>query len=125
MDSLKNIELLAGILDRQIHTINSTMDLDRICDCFIKLGNMILDTENEDMWYIELGYSCGLSDLITGAYWFFTDYHRGQYSLEYSALSVLGQIFNPGMASLEKDSPEYMTYKALESIVQEYCPLYF
>ena len=53
--------------------------------------------------------------MIVGAYWFMADYHGGQSSKEYEALSVLGRVYKPGCSSgPENESTEQDVYEALE-----------
>jgi len=42
------------------------------------------------------------------------EWHAGQYSTEYAALSAIGQVFQPGMTSgPEPDSCEYTAYEMI------------
>lgn len=86
-----------------------------------KLCNLIIETETEEsVWNIgEYDEAC-LSDLISGAFWFFTDYHGGEFSLEYRVFSRLGEIFKPNCSTLEEDCPEHEVYQMLEELVNKY-----
>lgn len=42
-------------------------------------------------------YGLGVEDVIEGLYWYCSDFHRGQNSLEYVALSRLSDVFHPGL----------------------------
>ena len=55
-----------------------------------------------------------LSDFIVGAYWSLSEWHGGQSSPEHQALSMLGQIYSPGMTSPpeNEDEPEWTAYDA-------------
>jgi hypothetical protein len=65
------------------------------------LAHEIHSSEDEIEWEKEESY-ISLSDLIVESYWFFSDYHGGQWSAEYRALCALGEIFDPGRSSPEK-----------------------
>lgn len=78
----------------------------------IELGNAVFIDEREDKWYLGEGLECDLASFIVGAYWSLTEWHAGQYSVEYQALSVLGDIFNPNMSNgPEEDSSEQIAYE--------------
>ena len=116
--SAKNIERLHALICRALFRINSPLDYDRTTDAIIRLCEVIQDTEtDETTWWIGED-ECALADLIPGAFWHYTEWHAGQYSKGYRALSALGQIFSPGMSCLERDSAEYDAYQALEQMAQ-------
>lgn len=53
-----------------------------------------------------------LGDMIAAAYWSLTEWHAGQTSPEYAALSALGSIYSPGMADgPEPESGEAIAYE--------------
>ena len=62
-----------------------------------------VENEDDEAWY-SLGecLECTLPNLIGGLYWSFSEWHGGQFSPEYRALSALGRIYDPGMT----DGPE-------------------
>lgn len=112
----RNIERLFNVIDRSLFRIDGTLDYDRVTDALIKLANTISDTEtDETVWSIGEFGECNLGDLIVGAYWHFTEWHSGQWSKGYEALSALSRIFSPGMSSVE---PDNAAYQALEAIAQ-------
>jgi hypothetical protein len=86
-----------------------------LCQCLIDLADAINAAEiDEFMW--SLGYSteASLDCLVIGAYWALTEWHGGQHSPEYAALSALGSIFTPNMASgPEEGEPEYAAYEMI------------
>ena len=60
------------------------------------------ETETVGTWYIgedDTATDFNFLDLLIGSYWFFADYHGGQASIEYQALSQLSLIFKPGPIS--------------------------
>lgn len=91
-------------------------DID-LSEALIELANSIIHNEPEsegDWLYMGEGLECSCPDLITGAYWALTEWHGGQSSIEYQALSILGTIYNPNMASgPESDSGEQIAYEML------------
>lgn len=111
---MNTIEKLYSIAHHNIGTINGTMSYDRITDTLIKLANVLSDSDtDESTWYIgECGYF-SLSDLIVGAYWHYTEWHGGQFSKGYAALSALGQVFQPNM---EMPDDENIAYQLLNEL---------
>lgn len=76
----------------------------------------ILDNNDldESAWYIGEDNGCCVCELIVGAYWFFGDYHGGQWSDESLTRCALGKVFNPGSTSGVADgSPDQDVYDAL------------
>lgn len=70
------------------------------------------DKRDESKWYIGDGGECSLDDFVIGAYWSFSEWHGGQNSDTYQALSALGDIFSPNMSSgPEEDSSEQTAYE--------------
>lgn len=81
------------------------------------LANQIINTKTEeDVWNIGEYGECTLNDLIIGSYVFLTHYHGGQDSLEYRVLSALGNVFDPGLDSIDEESSEQTVYDALENL---------
>jgi hypothetical protein len=72
-----------------------------------------IKADDETDWFMNEGGECTLDEFIIGAYWSFTQWHRGQESIEYAALSALGDIFSPGMSSgPEEDTGEQYAFEA-------------
>jgi hypothetical protein len=72
-----------------------------------------IKAEQETDWFMNEGGECTLDQFIIGAYWSFSQWHRGQESIEYAALSALGDIFSPGMSSgPEDDTGEQYAFEA-------------
>jgi hypothetical protein len=97
---------LFNVVNHNLATINGTMGYDRITDTIIGLANAVHNDPEPD-WYIGEGGEFCLDDLIIGAYWHFTEWHAGQYSKGYAALCALGQVFNPGMSTVEDENAAY------------------
>ena len=111
---MNHINQLFNVIDHNLATINGTMDYDRITDCIISLANAVHkpDVLPEDIWSTGEGGEFCLDDLIIGAYWHYTEWHGGQWSKGYAALSALGQVFSPGMSYPENNSA-YMLLDAM------------
>jgi hypothetical protein len=71
-------------------------DID-LCEALIELCDAI-NAEEETNWYLGECADCCLDDLLIGAYWSLTEWHAGQWSIEYRALCAIGSIFKPGMS---------------------------
>jgi len=53
-----------------------------------------------------------LGDLVVGAYWSCSEWHGGQNSDTYAALSSLGEVFSPGMTGVPMpDESEFAAYE--------------
>ena len=105
----RNIERIFNVIDQSLFRITRKLDYDRLTDAIMVLSTAVHDYDGDtlDIWYIGEYGDCCLDDLIIGAYWHYTEYHAGQSSKSYAALCCLGQIFNPGMSSIEPDNFAY------------------
>ncbi len=114
----RNVARYLAVIDHNLGTINGTMDYSRITECIIRLANYLAENEtSEETWWLgEHGYLGGLSEVIVGAYWHFTEWHGGQWSQGYRALSALGAVFEPNMSSPE---PENVTYQLLNDLAEK------
>ncbi len=81
-------------------------------EAIIALCEEIEKEDSESDWhYLGEGYEACAGDMLVGFYWALTEWHGGQSSIEYQALSAIGKIFNPGCTSgLEADSGEKTAY---------------
>ena len=118
MNTLRNIERLYRVIDRSLFYTDGNLDYARLTDAFISLSNAIMadDSDTETIWSIGEYSSVSLDNLIVGAYWHFTEWHDGQASTSYAALCALGEVFQPGMSSVE---PDDLTYEQLNAIAQK------
>ena len=126
MNHLNNIRRLFAVIDKNLFTINATLDYDRVTEAIIKLAEEIIEreppTEFEDWDLYAIGEygSCDIGSFIVGAYWHYSEWHAGQDSQSYLALSQLGQIFSPGMADgPEPESSEVFAYDQLNNLAKE------
>jgi hypothetical protein len=130
MPSLHSIERLHRVIDRSLFYIDGNLDYDRITDAIITLSNAVnaYDGDSEHMWNTIGEFSpASLPDLIVGAYWHYSEWHNGQWSKGYEALSALGDVFSPNEAYVALNSVEYYwriltkeneAYVALNSLVE-------
>lgn len=113
-----SVENLFKDLSVQLFTTEATKDYAEVTDLTLRLCSAIeaVDGEPEELWSLGEGGECTLSDFIIGAYWHFTDWHSGQASTGYQALSALGSLFTPNMSTLEEGTPEHYAYKMFEEL---------
>ena len=105
---MNTIKALFDIANHNICRTEGTMDYDRVTDVIITLAHTLRDTEtDESIWYLGEGGELALDDLITGAYWHYSEWHSGIYSKGYAALSALGEVFSPGMSHVEQGNIAY------------------
>ena len=109
MNELTNIERYYRVAANGIFH-HSSMNYDRVTDAIIKLSVAVHDYQGDtdDIWYIGEYTECCLSELIVGAFWHYVEWHAGQNSKGYNALSVLGEVFNPGATYPETDNEAYI-----------------
>ena len=114
--TLKQVERLHKVIYKNLHTINSTLDYNRIIECFTLLGDLVcnVDDEDGDLWYIGEHLE-SLDTMIIGAYWHFTEWHAGQNSTSYEALSSLGGAYTPNCDMLDEDNYTYQLLNGLAS----------
>lgn len=108
-----------GIIDRSLFYNNPPLDYKKTMKAIEILAKLVHDYEgdSEKLWYIGETGCCSLSDLLPGAYWFFSEHYDGMWSDEYRTMCVLGTVFKPGMTSgPEPDSTEADVYAALQDI---------
>ena len=123
MNHIHNIKRLFKVIDNSLFMTTGNLDYERITDAIISLSNEvhnIPDDDSEDaesIWYIGEYGNCCLPDLITGAYWHYSEWHGGQWSQGYAALSALGEVFQPGMTTPESDN---LAYTMLNDIAHKF-----
>lgn len=111
------IERLHKLVCRSLFHIEPPLSYARTLKAIEILAKLVHEYPDEDsdwLWNSVGEFSaCGLADLLPGVYWYCTDYHGGMSSDEYRLQCVVGEVFSPGMSSLDKDSSEYDAYCAL------------
>ena len=94
--TIESISKLHEKLNNALFRIDSKLSYLEIVQTFIDLCDLINETDiDESLWWINDHLETSLDELITGAYWHFEQYHEGQESLTYAALSSLGSIYTP------------------------------
>ncbi len=126
MNQLTDIKRVYKVIDSSLFNIKGTLDYDRVTDAVIKLAGLshtieLLD-DGYELWDIGEGGECALADFIIGAYWHYSEYHSGQSSKGYYALSLLGMVFDPNMTEMDNDSPEFHAYQSLNELAAQYDP---
>jgi hypothetical protein len=112
----RNIERLYNVAYASIFTFTGKLSYDRVTDCLIKLANEIMETDTDESLWWGIGEfdEAGLDGLIIGAYWHYSEWHGGQSSKGYAALSALGRIYWPNMETgPEPDTGEHCAYEML------------
>jgi len=123
--TVHNIERLYKVIDSSVFTVTGTLDYDRVTDAIIELANAVHsydfdpDSDGYEIWDIGEFGACSLSEFIVGAYWHYSEWHAGQWSNGYAALSALGQVFSPGMSSSEDDNEAYTGLNAMAELNSE------
>lgn len=113
--SLRRVERLTNLIGASLCRTDCSLSYGRTLEA-IRLLCAALHTVETDEGTWELGeHLFPLSDLIVGAYWFCSDYHSGQRSIEYQTLSALSEIYTPGCCESgpETDSSSSDAYNAL------------
>jgi hypothetical protein len=121
-----NTDIKTGFkrIEQAFDSCLTSMDKDYDCFCndIVNLCQTLNSEETDEfIWHSigEFGEFC-LSDLIIGAYWHFTEWHGGQASKSYLALSSLGTIVTPNYSQLEEDAPEALVFEILESSAKSF-----
>ena len=114
----RNAARYLAVIDHNLGNVNGTMDYFRITECVIKLADYLAENEtSEETWWLgEHGYLGGLSEVTVGLFWHYTEWHGGQSSIGYRALSALGGVFTPNMSLPE---PENYTYQLLNDLAEK------
>jgi len=98
---LPKIRALHSAIEKTLFTIEPIFTYNRLTQAIDLLARLVHDYpgESDELWAIgEFGH-CSLDSLIVAAYWHYSNWHNGQSSDSYTALSALGQVFKPGMTS--------------------------
>ena len=115
MTTLNSINRLFKVIENSLFMTTGNLDYDRVTDAIISLSNSIHNYhgDTEQIWYIGESGCCYLPDLIEGAFWHYTEWHSGQWSKGYAALSALGAIFSPGMTTPDTENDAYIQLEAI------------
>jgi hypothetical protein len=117
---MKHIEQLFDKVSNALFRVGNTLSYAEVTDLLIELANAIhsFPDDSEGLWSIGECGDCTLDALLVGAYWHYTEWHGGQYSSGYAALCAIGEVFSPGMSSLDSDSSEYFAYQQLNQLAE-------
>ena len=115
---MNDIAKLFDTINESLFMTTGTLDYADVTDSIIELAEAIksYDGDSTELWHIGESSMCCLDDLIIGAYWHYTEWHGGQSSRGYLALSSLGTIYVP---HVECGDDENEAYKALETMAGE------
>ena len=82
------------------------------------LAKLLLKPEASDAWWLGEGSEFSVSDLIIGAYWHFAEWHEGQPSQSYEALSLLSQLYQPNHERGPGEGGERYAYELLAGLAE-------
>ena len=120
MNAIKNMERVHNVIENSLFMVTGKLDYDRVTDAIIVLANLVHGTDDDEVWTIGEHGNCDLTGLLIGAYWHYTYSHTGQASKGYAALSALGLVYRPGMASgPEEGSTEADAFASLNDMEKE------
>ena len=111
--SVKNAERYRRLIARTLTHRDQPLTPEATTTAITRLAQLVheYDDDTDAPW--ALGEcDIALSDLLIGAYVYYSEHHDGQWSSSYAALSALGKVVD-GVDSLEPDSTEEMVYDAL------------
>ncbi len=113
---LRRVRRLFAVCERSLFRIDGTLGYGRLTAALTALANAVhaYSGDSDDMWSLGEYGEAALTDMLPGAYWHFAEWHNGQWSDEYAALSALGMVYKPGMEEGEVDNA---TFLALETLV--------
>ncbi|MBT60404.1 MAG: hypothetical protein CMA63_02480 [Euryarchaeota archaeon] len=115
-----NREKAFGELYEKIQSaIFAERDYERATKLITLMADQLREHETADVWWIGEHTEFTLAELVVGAFWHFTEWHGGQHSLEYRALSSLSLIFNPGMATGPEEGGELYAFESLADLAKQ------
>lgn len=121
MNSIKNINRLYNAVYNTVGTVNGTLSYHSVTSGIIALSEMVASTETYEFTLQEIGEfnEFCLADLIVGAYWHYTENHKGQDSIGYAALSSLSRLYWPNMETgPEEGAGENSAYEMLNQLLE-------
>jgi hypothetical protein len=121
-EQYRNITRLYNVVNNSLCTVSGKLSYNRLTDATIKLATLLSDTyTDEDVWSIGEYNEADLMGLIIGAYWHYTEWHGGQSSQGYKALSALSMIYWPNMETGPEDGTgEHCAYELLNNMAGSY-----
>jgi len=107
---------------KSILTINPVVSYENLAQKFIDLSALInaLPDDNDSWYYIGEGNESDLMNTVIGAFWHYSQWHSGQESTSYAALSALGSIYTPNMESepTDQDDDGFNAFEQLEQLAE-------
>ena len=107
------------IVDRELFTINGQLDYSETIEALNTLSMMVdeykaPDDDNSELWTVGEYGCCSLDNLLIGAYWFCSECHNRQNSIEYCLSCTIGSFYTPNyVTGPELQSSEVDAYNAL------------
>ena len=116
--SEKNIKNLYKVIANSLFRSGSKLSYTRTLEAIHLLCVELIKTDTDEFIWSSVGEheEAGLGDLLAGTYWFLSDWHGGQDSLEYRTMCSVGMIYHPGPGAdgPEEDSCEENAYECWE-----------
>lgn len=99
-----------NIIDTALFSINGKLSYNDTTQAIIELAVMLAEYQGDTEDWLYIG-ECGIAamdDLITGAYWHYSEWYGGGLDNGYKALCALGQIYWPNLETVDTKNPAYM-----------------
>jgi hypothetical protein len=120
---ITEIKKLYKEIEDSIFTIAPVYDYNDLASQFILLCEALIEYkgETEDWAYWGESSLCPITDLISGAFWHYSEWHSGQTSASYAALSALGKMYKPNTeCAPEEDAKnsQAFCYRSLDELAE-------
>ena len=119
---IPKIQAIHRALMRELFTIKASWHYSKVTQAIDLLARLVHDYEGDSDDWLYMGECdyAGMTELLVGAFWHYTEWYSGQWSPEYRALCNLGQVFSPGMTSgPEPGTSEKDVYLALDRLARK------
>lgn len=114
----KNIRRYYNVIAKSLFKKAGILSYTRTLEAVHLLCMELLKTETDEFIWSSVGEfeEASLGDLLAGTYWFLSDWHGGQDSLEYRTMCSVGMIYHPGCGAdgPEENSSEATAYELWE-----------
>ena len=108
---------LFNLINRNLFQTIGNLWYTRLVQTFIVFANVVNKEDYEDdFWSIGEFETADIGSVLEGAYWFFSDYHSGQFSDEYKALCAIGKVFSHGRCSNGVDPDNFGALEVYEEL---------
>jgi hypothetical protein len=117
---IPKIKALHRAIEKTLFNRNPPLTYAKTVKALDLMARLIADYDGDNDDWIYIGeYTCDMSTMLVAAYWHLSHWHSGQWSDEYRALCMIGQIFKPGMTSEpSRGDSEYDCYKGLDAMAR-------